>query len=564
MDIINNFTDFADIAPKILIPVCSVLLLLRCFYSMMKGNYKSESWGVLRTAKGETLSIDHWECIIGRGKGCDIILPDSELSLNHAALSRDGRGGWRFFSLSQKEDCGIISENRELIIPDKKGIPIKAGDKIVIGKNRFTFIPQEGSSEGSVRPVGHGVSLLLLTAINFLLVWSYARSLSYSDFIPVAICFGIQSLLQLSYYLIMRSIDRSGIETEILMFFLISMGNAIMASCNPGGMYMKQLFNIVGLMLYLFLGWWLRDIRRSRKLRYLAALAAIGLIAANVLFGMTQYGAKNWIAIGPFSFQPSEFVKVLFIYTGSAPLAKLFGKRNIFWFTGFSACCVGAFALLGDFGTALIFFIAFLVIAFMRSGSFATVIFAIASAGIVVFLVITAKPYILQRFSVWGHIWDYSYNEGWQQCKALSAAASGGLLGKGAGLGFGNSIFAAETDIVFCVLAEELGLITAACSVMVLPAITFFTVRCASRGRSAYYVIASCAACAMMTAQLCLNVFGSCDLLPFTGVTFPFVSDGGSSLLSCWCLMAFIKSADTRPLASFSVSAWAKNREEDD
>ena len=77
----------------------------------------------------------------------------------------------------------------------------------------------------------------------------------------------------------------------------------------------------------------------------------------------------------------------------------------------------------------------------------------------------------------------------------------------------------------------------------------------AADGRSSFYVIAACASVSMMLTQLALNVFGSVDILPFTGVTFPFVSMGGSSLISCWALLAFIKASDTRQNASFVVKA---------
>ena len=89
--------------------------------------------------------------------------------------------------------------------------------------------------------------------------------------------------------------------------------------------------------------------------------------------------------------------------------------------------------------------------------------------------------------------------------------------------------------------------------VLAVLVLAFFAVRSARRGRSAYYSIAACAAMSMLLVQLALNVFGSLDLLPFTGVTFPFVSRGGTSLISCWMLMAFIKSSDTRRNASFAV-----------
>ncbi len=83
--------------------------------------------------------------------------------------------------------------------------------------------------------------------------------------------------------------------------------------------------------------------------------------------------------------------------------------------------------------------------------------------------------------------------------------------------------------------------------------LAFFAVRSARQGRSAFYAISACATMSVLLTQLALNVFGSLDLLPFTGVTFPFVSRGGTSLLSCWMMMAFLKGADTRREASFAV-----------
>ena len=81
----------------------------------------------------------------------------------------------------------------------------------------------------------------------------------------------------------------------------------------------------------------------------------------------------------------------------------------------------------------------------------------------------------------------------------------------------------------------------------------------AAAGRSSYYVIASCATVTIFMAQLALNVFGSLDLLPFTGVTFPFVSKGGSSLISCWGMLAYIKAGDTRSGGSFALRTSFEN-----
>jgi len=193
------------------------------------------------------------------------------------------------------------------------------------------------------------------------------------------------------------------------------------------------------------------------------------------------------------------------------------------------------------------------VISFMRSGSFATIFLAVASAVLGVMLVITVKPYILARFDAWGHVWEDVYVTGYQQVRAMSAAASGGFFGQGSGNGWLIDIFAGESDMVFATVCEELGLITGLCCVACLLVMALFVVKNASSGRSSYFVIAATAAISMMMVQLALNVFGTMDILPFTGVTFPFVSRGGSSLLCCWMLLAFIKGCDTRASASFAV-----------
>ena len=135
----------------------------------------------------------------------------------------------------------------------------------------------------------------------------------------------------------------------------------------------------------------------------------------------------------------------------------------------------------------------------------------------------------------------------------MSAAASGGMIGVGSGDGWLHNVAAANTDLVFGMLCEEWGLIIALLAVLGIASLSIFAVRVVRTGRSSYYVIAACAATSMLVFQTMLNVFGSVDLFPLTGVTFPFVSCGGSSMLASWGILAFVKAADTRQGASFAV-----------
>ena len=189
----------------------------------------------------------------------------------------------------------------------------------------------------------------------------------------------------------------------------------------------------------------------------------------------------------------------------------------------------------------------------MRSGDFATLSLITGGAAFAGMMVLRFKPYIAERFAVWGHVWEQASGKGFQQTRTMCAAASGGLVGVGAGKGWLEGVFAADTDLVFGMLCEEWGLIIALLSVACIVTLAIFAVRCTKAGRSTFYTIAACAATSLLVFQSILNIFGSVDLLPLTGVTLPFVSHGGSSMISAWGLLAFLKAADTRQNASFAI-----------
>lgn len=147
---------------------------------------------------------------------------------------------------------------------------------------------------------------------------------------------------------------------------------AILASASPGEVTKQLLAIYLGLFVFLFIGWALRDLDRAKKVRYLAAIGGIVLLAANLAFGTEVYGAKNWIMIGSVSFQPSELVKLCFLFVAASTMERIVSRRNITLFLIYSGIICGCLVLMNDFGTALIFFTAFLVIAYLRSGNFAT------------------------------------------------------------------------------------------------------------------------------------------------------------------------------------------------
>lgn len=561
-------TSYALATSKFLLILLSLLILARCLRSLLSEKYESEIWGHLR-CHGESYPLTHWENLIGRSVSADVRLCYPGVGRTHAVLSRSDTGLWKI--------CDIFSKNGVWVNGVKVGSAggqVRNGDVINLGGLVLRFhdlTAADRQSNEAVRTsagsrVSPTVTLLELTGLQLMLMFQHSLSAGEEHARSILLAFVALIALQWCCYSALRLMERSGFEVETLAFYLTTLGMSVAASSTPEDMYKQILLILVAVALFLFSGWWLRSLRRTTLMRLPVAVLALALLAVNLAFSDTVLGAQNWLSFGGYSFQPSELVKAAYIYVGASTLDRLFNRRNLYGFIGFSAVCVMVLALIGDFGTALIFFVTFLVISYMRSGSIATVFLAVSGAALAGFLAVTVKPYIAQRFATWGHAWEDVYGAGFQQTRAMSAAASGGFTGKGAGFGWLDDIFAANTDMVFAVICEELGLIVGLCMVGAMLIMAFFAVRSARHGRSAYSSIAACAAMALLLTQMALNVFGSLDLLPFTGVTFPFVSRGGTSLISCWLLMAFIKSADNRRGSSFAVSTARRTRrpEEDE
>lgn len=535
-----------------LFPVLALGILIRCAVSLLTFRPEPEVWAWLTTPDGAHIPVTHWESLIGRGAGCDVQLGYPTVSRTHAVLTRYDDGSWTISDAHSKS--GVFVNGKQTALS-----ALRFGDVITMGGVNFTLIPltkeQERIQAGTRTRAGHAVhqvpTLLLLTL--FQLLTAVQLILGGCDPALELTAFGGLIGLEWALYLALRAFRRTGFEAETLAFFLCTMGLAVVSSSAPESLIKELLAIVAGVCVFLVVCWSLRDLERAKTVRYLAAVAGIGLLAFNLLFGVEKFGARNWIQLGGVSFQPSEFVKVCFIYVGASTLSRLMAKRNIVLFIAYSAVICACLALMKDFGTAIIFFVAFLVIAFLRSGNFATIALAIAATGFAGVLVLRFLPYARNRFEAWGHVWDYALTTGYSQTRSMMCIASGGLFGLGPGKGWLKYVAASDTDLVFAFVSEEWGLIMAVLMVACIVILACFVVRSAPAGRSCFYTIGACAAVTVMVTQTILNVFGMADFLPLTGVTFPFVSNGGSSMVCVWGLLAFIKAADTRQNASVAI-----------
>ena len=334
---------------------------------------------------------------------------------------------------------------------------------------------------------------------------------------------------------------------EFLAFFLTGISLAIVTTRGSNTLLTQFIAVIIGFVLFLLMLRMIANVDRAEKFRYPMAGIGIALLVFGLIFAKNTNGAYNWVQFGGFSFQPSELVKIAFIFVGAATLEKIQTTKNIRNYALFAVVCVALLFLMRDLGTALIFFFTFVILAFMRSGDSRTILFSILAAAMAAVLVVLVKKnYVMNRFATYRHIWETPYGSGMQQTRVLTYSVSGGFLGMGIGQGKLRNIFAATEDLVFGVVCEEWGLIIGFLVAMSYVIIFIHSMRNAKGSRSACYSIASRAACALLLFLASLNIFGVTDFLPLTGVTLPFVSKGGSSTVSCWGLLAFIKAADNR------------------
>ena len=552
--------DLIVVILRVVIPITAIFILFR-IYSSLRHNRRNERPLIMLfdENEGRAIPVLYWENSIGRSRLCDIYINDPAVSREHAALMRRDNG-WLISDVASKTGVFVNDEKIEGRTHVYLNDTLRMGSTELVIKRAEEFVGRTRRSWFFNTDGKHGVSqmgLVIFITIFQLLVTcetcltSKALETGIIDLSPF-VWFGLLAGLMWATYLVNSLVfKRVNFEIESLAFLLTSIGVMLSVHQSQRQTLVQYISAACGVVFFEMLIVLLEDPDRVTRWTKWIYIGSLGLLAINLIFGKTQYGAANWITIAGISVQPSEIVKVGFIFVGAASLDQLQTKKNLLGFLVFSALCVGALALMGDFGTALIFFATFLLISFMRSGDFKTLVLALSSAVFASTIVLRFKPYILDRFRAWRHCFEepFIWDTGYQQARTLIYCASGGLFGVGIGNGCCKMLFASESDIVVGVVCEEMGLLITLALAVSIGALVFYARAITTRSRSTFYSISACCAAGLLVVQLSLNIFGATDILPLTGVTFPFISAGGSSMISCWGLFAFIKAADERTYA---------------
>ena len=292
---------------------------------------------------------------------------------------------------------------------------------------------------------------------------------------------------------------------------------------------------------------------RYKNLRkYGTAYGIIGIIALSSVFviGVEQYGSVNWIRLFGITIQPSEFVKILFVFFIASMLSKGRDFKQVMITTAFACVHMGVLVLEKDLGGALIFFVIFIAMIYVGTGKISYLIAFImggaALAGLA-FLLFKDRlfDHVMVRVNVWKNPWADIRGTGYQITQSLFAIGSGGYFGSGLTKGSPDVIPVSESDFIFSAIAEEFGVIFAIFLILVCFSCYISFVTIAMRVRNRFYKTMAFGFAICYMFQTFLSIGGVTKFIPSTGVTIPLVSYGGSSVLSSLVMISIMQGIST-------------------
>lgn len=514
---------------RYILPLLSAILVLVCTKNLIFTR-KTKERIILFTDDMKEYEVNKGEVIVGSAEDCDIVI--DSLADRHFAFSVSF-GKWKIRNIFGKK----LSVNGKKIKGETNILP----DDIIEAQGKrmsFRLKNKRGYKEGDL-VLDKAIAFASLNLIQIFVLLSLTFSLK-ENFLSITIVYLSLIFGQWIYMLVTKF---AGAFLEIPILFLITFMFSVVAHKSGYDILKQAICLVIGFIGAIVLYFTIKSTKIAWRLKIIAIMCGVAILVFNILFGITYNGSQNWVEIGNFTFQPSELVKVILIFVCACATEKLSDKKDMVLFSAFSIFCLICLAYMRDFGTALVYICVFVTVLLIRSCSL-KLLSIMAGASLLLGVIVTfAFPYVSKRIFSFGQAFENASSSGYQQTRAMIAAASGGLFGVGGGKGTIVKVSASDTDIVFGMITEEFGLIIAVLILLVFCMFTLYAIKTLSVSSSSYYSVTCCATAILFLAQTSLNVFGSMDMLPFTGVTLPFISNGGSSLISSVMLIAFFRAA---------------------
>ncbi len=285
-------------------------------------------------------------------------------------------------------------------------------------------------------------------------------------------------------------------------------------------------------------------IRKAKRLAAFRSLyAIIGLVAlgAVVIVGQVSGGAKLGFEIAGFGIQPSEFVKILFVFFVAASLYRTTQFKEVVLTTIVAAFHVLILVISKDLGAALIIFVVYLVMLYVATKQPLYAAAGGVAGGLAAVVAYHLFGHVRVRVQVWLDPFAVYENGGYQVAQSLFAIGTGSWFGTGLFQGKADAIPVSDEDFIFAAIAEEMGLIFALCLVLICVSCYIMFLNIAMQLRNRFYKLVALGLGTCYIFQAFLNIGGVTKFIPLTGVTLPLVSYGGSSVLSTLLMFAIIQ-----------------------
>ena len=319
--------------------------------------------------------------------------------------------------------------------------------------------------------------------------------------------------------------------------FLCALGVLVLYATNPEYAYQQAMNYGVGLIAMVVCIYVVRLVRRWHGLVLLMMPASLALLALPLAIGQETFGAKNWFYVAGISVQPSEIVKLSLLIVLSFYMSR---RRMLMWLC-YAAACLGLLMLQKDLGTALMYYGVTLMLYYASTSNlFLTGVGLMGGAGAAV-VGYHMFSHVKKRVAIWQNPWSDFEGDGYQIIQGLMAIASGGFLGVGLGLGSPTIIPVYHTDFIFAVICEQFGLVFGLFVLAMYVALIWRGASIAMSARKSFHGLLAMGCTALIALQTFTIIGGVLKLIPLTGVTMPFVSYGGTSMVSSLAMMGLLQ-----------------------
>lgn len=316
------------------------------------------------------------------------------------------------------------------------------------------------------------------------------------------------------------------------MCMLLVIGLVMLTRFNIALAVRQFVIMLVSVVLAMCIPYLIRRFPKIKNISWVYALLGILLLGAVWLLGAVTYGSKLSYSLFGVSFQPSEFVKIIFVFFIASVFCKSTGLLQTAYVTAVAGIHVLILAASRDLGGALIFFIAYVLMVFLATGNFWYLLLGIAGGSSASMAAYRLFRHVQDRVQAWKDPWSVIDGDGYQVAQSLFSLSRGGLFGLGLFRGAPDDIPKVERDFIFSAVAEEMGLIVALCVIMVSLSCFIMFMNISMQMRDPFYRLAAFGIGVIYIFQVFLTIGGDTKFIPLTGVTLPLVSYGGSSVMA--------------------------------